>query len=92
LSKVVLFVGLGYLVGIPAAWWCWHDLARFRRPLWVGFGNRDGWRRGVVVGLVALGWGAVVVALSWRTGRTRPELIAEVERMADSSGVRSSDS
>ena len=80
MSKLAVVVLLGYLLGVPAALWCWRDLARFRRPLWVGYGNRGAWRRAVVLGLIALGWGALFVALGWRTGRTRPELIGELER------------
>jgi hypothetical protein len=91
LSKVAMLVGLGYLLGVPAALWCRHDLGRFRRPLWVGYGNRDAWRRSLALGLVALGWGAVFVALGWRTGRTRQELLAELDRMPAGPGARGSD-
>ena len=90
MSKLAVLVVLGYLIGVPAALWCFRDLARFRRPLWVGYGNRDAWRRGLVIGLVAFGWGAAIVALGWRTGRTRPELIGELERMPTDLGARSS--
>jgi len=90
LSKLEIFAIVGYLVGLPATWWCWNDLARFHRPVWVGYGNRSAWRRSLIVGVLALGWPALFVALGWRTGRTRAELIGELQRLPGDADARSS--
>ncbi|MGZ4691214.1 MAG: hypothetical protein ACXVJ7_14345 [Acidimicrobiia bacterium] len=70
----------GYAAGIPAVIWARRDLSSFHTPLWIGFGNRDAWRRGLIVGLLLGGWPGLFVALGWRTGRIRAELVDERDR------------
>ena len=72
---VAVFVFLGYVVCLVPARRCHRDIGRFRRSLWVGYGNRDHWRTGIVVGYLAFGWPSLVVMLQWRTGTTRAALV-----------------
>lgn len=61
--------------------------AASRRTLWVGFGNRDNWRTGIVVAYLAFGWPSLVYALAWKTGHTRlalEELRTQLRAVAQS--------
>ena len=72
---VAAFVLLGYIACVvPARRWH-RDIGSFRRSLWVGYGNRDHWRAGIVLAYLAFGWPSLVVALRWRTGTTRAALV-----------------
>ena len=72
---VATFVFLGYVVCLVPARRCHRDIGGFRRSLWVGYGNRDHWRTGIVVAYLAFGWPSLVVMLQWRTGTTRAALV-----------------
>lgn len=65
------FILVGYVVCLIPARRCHRDIGSFRRTLWVGFGNRDTWRSGIVTAYLAFGWPSLVFALVWRTGHTR---------------------
>ena len=75
LIGVAAFVVLGYAVCLVPARRCHRDIGSFRRSLWVGYGNRDRWRTGIVVAYLAFGWPSMVVMLQWRTGTTRAALV-----------------
>ena len=72
---VAVFVFLGYEVCLVPARRCHREIGGFRRSLWVGYGNRDRWRTGIVIAYLAFGWPSLVVMLQWRTGATRAALV-----------------
>ncbi len=72
---VAAFVVLGYLVCLVPARRCHRDIGSFRRSLWIGYGNRDHWRTGIVLAYLACGWPSLFVMLRWRTGTTRVALV-----------------
>lgn len=65
----------GYVVCLVPARRCHRDIGSFRRSLWVGYGNRDHWRTGIVLAYIAFGWPSLVVMLQWHTGTTRSALV-----------------
>jgi hypothetical protein len=69
------FLLAGYIVCVVPARLCHRDIGSFRRTLWVGYGNRDSWRKGIVVAFLAGGWPSLAVALAWRNGPTRKALV-----------------
>jgi hypothetical protein len=69
------FVVVGYLVAFLPARRCHRDIRGFRHSLWVGYGSREAWLRGVELAYIFFGWPALVVALVWRNGRTRRALV-----------------
>ena len=83
MTKVLVFVAAGYLVGLPVLAWCLRDLFGFHRPVWPGYGKRDVWRNGAVVSYLLGGWPVVLFALGWRTGRTRAGLVDERDRLRE---------
>jgi hypothetical protein len=72
---VAAFVLTGYVVCVIPARSCHRDIGSFRRTLWVGYGNRDSWRKGIVIAFLAGGWPSLVFAVVWRTGQTRKALV-----------------
>jgi hypothetical protein len=80
---VIGVLGLGYLVAGPALLWHRRDLMSFRRPLWAGYGSRRARLRGAVVCYVAFGWPELLMALGWRSSKTRSELVNHRQRMRD---------
>ena len=72
---VAAFAFFGYLVCLVPARRCHRDIGSFRRSLWVGYGNRDHWRAGIVLAYLVFGWPSLVVMLQWRTGTTRAALV-----------------
>lgn len=82
MSKVAGLIVVGYLVGLPALVWCLRDLKSFHRPLWPGYGNRGTWRHGAVIAYLLGGWPVVLLAIGWRTGRTRAGLVDERARLS----------
>lgn len=78
--KVLSVMVAGYLVALPAFWWCRNDLRGFHRPLWVGYGSRDTWIRAVSIGYAVGGWPALVVAFAWRSSQARTELTLARQR------------
>jgi hypothetical protein len=65
----------GYVVALVPARLCHLDIGGFRRSLWVGYGNRDAWLRGIRTSYLLFGWPSLVVALAWRRGQTRRALV-----------------
>jgi hypothetical protein len=80
---VIAVLGLGYLVAGPVLLWHRRDLMSFRRPLWAGYGSRRARLRGATVCYVAFGWPELLMALGWRSSRTRAELINHRQLMRD---------
>ena len=76
-SKIEALIAAGYLLGLPFLIWGYLDLQRFRRPLWVGNGNRAQWQLGAVVAYLALGLPIFLVVFGWRTSSTRAALMDE---------------
>lgn len=74
---VGVFLLVGYVVSVVPARRCHRDIGSFRRTLWLGYGNRDSWRQGIVVAFCAGGWPSLVVAWVWFHGPTR-EALAEL--------------
>ena len=72
---VVAFVVVGYLVCLVPARRSHLDIGSFRRALWVGYGNRDHWRTGIVIAYLAFGWPSLFVARQWHSGPTRAALV-----------------
>lgn len=70
-----VFLLAGYVVALVPARLCHRDIGSFRRPLWVGYGSRDRWLRGIKIAYLAFGWPALVVATAWRRSTTRAGLI-----------------
>jgi hypothetical protein len=81
LSKLTLAILVGYGLGLPVLLWMLRDLRQFHRPIWVGYGNRGTWRHGAVAAYLLGGWPVIMLAVGWRTGRTRAELVDELERL-----------
>jgi hypothetical protein len=73
----------GWVVALPVYLWHRRDLQSFRRPLWAGYGRRQARLNGALVCYLALGWPELLMALGWRTGRTRAEMIGERDRMRE---------
>jgi hypothetical protein len=85
-DALLLFVGLGYLVGLPVLAWCLRDLGAIPRSLWPGYGKRDVWQRRAIACYALAGWPVIVFALGWRTSLTRTGLIEDQARMRESVG------
>lgn len=76
---VIALATLGWLAAIPAALWWTRDTRHISRRTWYWSGHdKRAWTRGIIYGLVAFGWPAIVVVLVWRLGEQRAELMAEV--------------
>jgi hypothetical protein len=74
--KMVLlaFLLAGYVVALVPARLCHLDIGSFRRSLWVGYGSRDRWLRGIKLAYLTFGWPSLAVALAWRRSTTREGL------------------
>ena len=72
---VAAFAFFGYLVCLVPARRCHRDIGSFRRSLWIGYGNRDHWRIGIVLAYLAFGWPSLVMMLQWWSGPTRAALV-----------------
>ncbi len=83
----VAFVFAGYVVCLVPARRCHRDIGSFRRSLWVGYGNRDHWRTGIVLAYIAFGWPSLVVMFQWRTGTTRAALVELRTDMRNEAGA-----
>ncbi len=64
----------GYVISVVPARLCHRDIGSFRKSLWVGYGDRDSWRTGIVLAYLAGGWPSLVVAAVWLTSKTRKAL------------------
>jgi hypothetical protein len=73
---LLLFLLSGYVVAFVPARLCHLDIGSFRRTLWVGYGSRDRWLRGIKLSYIAFGWPSLCVALAWRRSTTREGLVA----------------
>ncbi|MEP6623233.1 MAG: hypothetical protein ABJC79_02220 [Acidimicrobiia bacterium] len=85
---VAIFVLVGYVVCLIPARLCHRDIGSFRRTLWVGFGKRDSWRKGIVAAYLAFGWPSLVFALNWWNGQTRRALVELRTQMQEQSSMR----
>jgi len=65
----------GYVIALVPARLCHLDIGSFRRTLWVGYGSRDRWLRGIKLAYLAGGWPSLAVALAWRRSTTREGLV-----------------
>jgi hypothetical protein len=72
-------LAVGYVLMLPVVRWTRHDITKFGRREWVGYGDREAWRRGALIARAVGGWPVAVVALAWRTGRVRAGLVAQRE-------------
>ena len=81
-SRIEALIAAGYLLGLPVLIWTYLDLRRLHRPLWDGSGNRDQWHLGAVVTYLAFGWPVVLIAVGWRTSRTRAAVVGECARVS----------
>ena len=80
---LLMFLLAGYAVALVPARRCHRDIGRFRRNLWVGYGSRDRWLRGIELAYVAGGWPALAVALAWRRSTTREGLVELRDRLRE---------
>jgi len=72
---VLILLLAGFGVGLVALAWAWVDLSRFPPQVWYWSGNRrEMWRIGLVLGFLATGWPAMVVAIAWWRSASRAEL------------------
>lgn len=72
---LVAFLLVGWVVALVPARLCHLDIGSFRRSLWVGYGSRDRWLRGIKISYAAFGWPSLAVALAWRRSTTREGLV-----------------
>jgi len=73
--SIVAIAVVGYIVAFLPARLTHPDIGRFRRTLWTGIGHRDRRLRSVRVSYAAFGWPSLVVAIAWRTSKTRAGLV-----------------
>ena len=71
------FVAVGYVAGLPVLVWIHRDLKSFRRILWAGYGVRERWIRGATMAYLLGGWLVFILAMNWRGGTLRGELVNE---------------
>jgi hypothetical protein len=71
---IVLVLLAAYVVAFPAFAWTRHDLRRFPRNLWVGYGHPQQWREANVIAYALGGIPAFVVALAWHSSLVRREM------------------
>lgn len=75
-TVVLTFLLTGWIVALVPARLCHRDIGSFRRTLWVGYGSRERWLRGIRLSYAAFGWPSLAVALAWRRSTTREGLVA----------------
>jgi hypothetical protein len=86
LFRIEVLIGLvilGYLVALPVLLTTLSDARTISRRVWAACGQRRStWEHQLFLAYAFAGWPALVMALSWRTGRLRHELRREraVER------------
>jgi hypothetical protein len=69
------FIVLGYVVGFLVAAGTLFDMGSYSRSTWRTTGRRRRtWELCVVLGWVALGWGAVLVSIVWFAGEARNQV------------------
>ena len=73
----------GYVRAFVPARLCHRDIGSFRRSLWVGYGDRDAWLRGIRTSYVLFGWPSLAVSLAWRRGRTRRALVEHRDELRE---------
>jgi hypothetical protein len=71
---VIRLIALGWVLGLPFLVWAWKDISRVEPRSWVGLAGPGAWLTGLALGYALGGWGAIAVALAWRTSMTREAL------------------
>ena len=71
---VIVVAIAGYVVAYPALVWTLHDLRRYPRQLWTGFGRPHPRGQATVIVYLAGGLPVFIVALAWRASNVRQEM------------------
>ena len=87
-KALVVLAVVGYVAVLPVFLWHRHDLMSFRHMLWAGYGSRDARLHGAAVCYAALGWPELLMALSWRSSKTREALVRDRDDMRESHAHR----
>ena len=82
MNDLWIFVLVGYVVALPAAWWGLRDLSTIPHGVWRSSPfNPAPWSLGIVASWLMAGWPACLLAASWWRSVERQNLLDEWERL-----------